>query len=210
MPLFGLGQLKDSKSKKSLQKIDFGFELADSKKRLSSYVDYLEPKLIGWSKEGNIAYSYDYPIDPGFTELEEMIVIKSMITNEVIASYYIHHSDYNRNDKTRKFLETYKIDNSGLGELNKSPYVDNLKIVFGDELLSVQGKFVSNFYWCQKNILLETYSYSEDIYFSGYFKSPYDNIIAIALVNFYRIEEEDYFSVNFYGCDLNIKTFDCE
>ena len=208
LPMIGSGQVKNPKSKKSLKAIDFGFELADSKKRFSYYVHYAEPKLIGWSKEGDIAYSYDSPIDHGATELAESIVIRSMITNKVIASSYILHSDDNRNDKTREFLAKYKIDNSGLGELNKSAYVDDLKIVLDDEVLSVQGKWVSSFYWCQKNILLD--SESEYIYFSGYFKSPYDNIIAIALINFHSIEEEDYFDVNFYGCDLNIKTFDCE
>ena len=191
---------------KNLEIPDFGFEHADSQMGLSYYVHYYKPKLIGWSENGKIAYSYTQEHTEDGYELGEQIVIQSMITDEKIVSIWISDSDGDSEEKIELLLSQHNIDGKGLGNLHKTAYVDEFKIVFDKEELLIQGGEIED-WMCHKII---SSNLEGNIYFSGYFKSPYENRIAIGLIHYYTFEEEDYFTINFFGCDLNKDSFDCK
>ena len=165
-----------------------------------SYFPSFSP--IGWSKDGCFAFREAHG---GEMCCDDNIQVFNTITDEyldLVSIASVGAGDYSswaqKKDTINQLLHRYRINDSKIGKFNTSPYINDFKIVLGKENssfnLSLESKMPDT------SLIIVEKEFEEDIFFVGYFLSPFENRIAILLIEAYTEEgEERIWNLHVYG-----------
>jgi len=148
-----------------------------------SYFPSFSP--IGWSKDGCFAFREEFQ---GEMFGYDVVSVYSMITDENIENFYIaefeDNADYTWGQKKytiNQLLHRYKIHDGKFGEFNTYPYISDFKIALEKKdsffHLLLESKTPDTVL-----TIVEKEFDGEDIFFIGYFLSPFEDRVAILLI----------------------------
>jgi len=187
---------------------NLGMEVFDVYFSVFDYSYFPSFSPIGWSKDGCFAFREGIA---GEFSSNDAVSVYSMITDNNIATLLLDEKlgrldgGYEQNDNwdehsdsINQLLYKYKIHDGKFGEFNTSPYIDEYKIVLGKKNssfnLSLESKTPDT------SLIIVEKEFEEDIFFVGYFLSPFENRIAIVLIEAGIAEGEDRFwNLHIYG-----------
>ena len=188
---------------------DLGMEVFDVYFSVFDYSYFPSLSPIGWSKDGCFAFREGIA---GEFSSNDAVSVYSMITDNNLATLWLagehygqdfwidEHSDTwdEHSDSINQLLYKYKIHDGQFGEFHTSPYISDFKIVLEKEdsffNLSLESKTPDT------SLIIVEKEFEEDIFFVGYFLSPFENRIAIVLIEAGIAEGEDRFwGLRIYG-----------
>ena len=186
---------------------DFEIERFDLEYNWGSNYANLYP--VGWSNDGKIAYLSTILYPEGLGAFVSSFIIQDMKTDEIIEVVYFDEfadeinikEEWFNNSKIHDLLNYHKIKNEGFGEINFSSFTSSFKILFEKKSENYE---LSAYYGQDSSKVISYFQSDESMFYGGFFKSPYEERIAILIiVRSAGFEGEQDFDFNFYGKKLD-------